>query len=80
MQAAFKAAGRGKNMKISELRNMTDSELKELAKQKRITKKGKCGPTSDAYQAQNVLWIRAGRPFSRKEQPNDDPWELIDGE
>lgn len=67
-------------MKISELQNMTDSELKELAKQKRITKKGKCGPTSDAYQAQNVLWIRAGRPFSRKEQPNDDPWELIDGE
>lgn len=29
MQAAFKAAGREKNMKISELRNMTDSELKD---------------------------------------------------
>lgn len=67
-------------MKISELRNMAESELKELANQKRITKSGKWWYTSDAYQAQQELWIRAGRPFDRKEQPNDDPWGLIDSE
>lgn len=67
-------------MKISELQNMADLELKKLAKQQRITKKGKREYTSDAYQAQNILWIRAGRPFDRKEQANDDPWGLIDSE
>ena len=46
-------------MTETEMKKLSDSELKELSLQK--NKKGNA--TSDASKAQMILWRRAGNPF-----------------
>lgn len=49
-----------KEMKVQEIKNLTDAELKELSLQK--NKKGNA--TCDAKMAQKILWERNGNGFN----------------
>lgn len=52
-------------MKISELRKLSDDELRRLALQRH--KGGRRKSTTTALRAQHVLWDRAGRPFQSED-------------
>lgn len=52
-------------MKISELRKLSDDELKKLALERHAG--GRHKSTETALRAQYVLWDRAGRPFQSED-------------
>lgn len=52
-------------MKISELRKLSDDELKKLALERHAG--GRHKSTGTALRAQYVLWDRAGRPFQSED-------------